>query len=64
VLKYDTSTISGEAANCILNYLRALRRVSIDDVSGVVTVFKEDGTVAWTAQAIFDTGARPLNKIT
>jgi hypothetical protein len=64
MLKFDTSTISGEAANCILNYLRALRRVSIDDVSGVVTVYKEDGTVAWTAQATFDAGARPLNKVT
>jgi len=64
MLKFDTSTITGEAANCILNYLRALRRVSIDDVSGVVTVYKEDGTVAWTAQAVFDAGARPLNKVT
>lgn len=63
-LKYDFTTITGEALNSPLNAFRALRRVAINDTTGVITVYKEDGvSVAYTQQGTFDTNALPLQKI-
>lgn len=64
LLKYDFTSISGEANNSVINALRALRRVAINDTTGLITVYKEDGTTpAYTQQGTFDTNALPLQKI-
>ncbi len=56
--------MSGEANNSVINALRALRRVSISDTTGLITVYKEDGTTpAYTQQGTFDVNAQPLNRI-
>lgn len=60
LLKYDLSTLTGEAARSPLNALRFLRnKWSI--AAGTLTVTKEDDTTAaWTAAISTDAGAVPI----
>jgi hypothetical protein len=62
LLKLDVTTISGEAADSVLNFLRFLR---YKKVSGdVLTVYKEDGTTpAWTANLVTDDTALPVVEV-
>jgi len=60
LLKYDMSTVTGEAARSPLNALRFLRnKWSI--LTGTLTVTKEDDTAtAWTAVLTQTAGAQPV----
>lgn len=61
-LKYDMSTITGEAAKSPINCFRKLRNWSIS--AGVLTVYKEDGTTAAYTQTLAATpGANPITSI-
>lgn len=62
LLKYDLSSISGEASRSVLNALRVLRN-RVEIAASTLTVFEEDdATTAWTA-AVTTSAGNPISEI-
>ncbi len=63
ILKYDWTSITGEAARSVLNALRLLRN-KWSVAAGTLTVTEEDDTTsAWTATVTSDNAAEPITGI-
>ena len=61
ILKRDWVQVSGEAGFSMLSAMRAIRNVWSLSTSGLLTVFKEDGTtVSWQRSVRTDPTAKPI----
>lgn len=64
ILKYDFSSITGEAARSVINALRKLRNKISFNGTNTLTVYKEDGTTsAYTQTVTSDSDQEPFKEL-